>query len=204
MRRAVGIGLTLALLVYWPARAQQQQSLGDVARKLAAEKAAHPEKKTKVITNDDLTFGTGATSVAAPKDPVAIAFVNRISGRWLFMGYHRNNTSWWWDHGSDTPKTEIDYLFGPTELLIQKKPEMDRPSIIARFAYGSVRQVSNFLFDVELYPASNPTAVETERFKLSTDGRTLEISADAAKGISPPTVQDLRLINDKWSPDEAN
>lgn len=180
---------------YLSTQGQCQSSPADAARQQAATKS-EPKKAPRVMTNDDLNG-----VVEAPKDPVATTFLNRIAGRWDFTSYHKGNASWWYDHGTAKPKTEIHYLFGPTELLIEKRPELDVPIIIDRFAYRSVRQISADLFDVELYKPSDAASVQIKRFKLSGDGKTLQISVDAP-GAPEPTIQDLRFVDKNWVPAE--
>lgn len=181
-------------------RAQDSSPVADAARQQADAKPAQATKSKKVVTNEDLQAQKGVSTapVEAPTDPVAIAFFRQIAGRWDFSSYHKGNTSWWRDHGLSKPKTEVHYLFGPKELLIETRPELDFPSVSGRFGYGSVRKVSEVLFDVELYTPPDRNSTELKRFKLSGDGKTLEISVDRP-GSSEPTVQDLKFVSKDWS-----
>jgi hypothetical protein len=79
-------------------------------------------------------------------------------------------------------------------LSIESRPEFNPPSITGRFVYGSVRKVYADLFDVALYKPCEPSTQEVKRFKLSADGKTLEIAADA-EGDPEPTIQVLELVD---------
>jgi hypothetical protein len=199
----VFLGFVLCL----PAHGQDQPSLGDAARQARAAKSAQSKKVAKVITNDDLgpqgvqVAPAQAAKGARTEDPAISTFLRRIAGRWNFAYVRKGNTVWWPDHGSSRPKNQIHYLFGLTELLIESRPEFNLPSITDRFVYGSVRKVSADLFDVELINASEHTE-EIKRFKLSPDGKTLEI-ATGADLSSEPTCQVLELVDANWT-DGAN
>jgi hypothetical protein len=190
---------SLGLVLWSPTIGQSQTSLGDAARQAEAAKSATSDKAAKVATNETLD-GQEACSTPAqspkqttPDDAVRTAFLRRIAGRWNLGYFRKGNQSWWPDHGSARPKNQIHYLFGPTELSIESRPEFNPPSITGRFAYGSVRKISADLFDLVLYKPCEPATQEIKRFKLSTDGKTLEIAADA-EGNPEPTIQVLELV----------
>ena len=183
---------------------QNQTSLGDAARQAEAAKSAASDKAAKVITNET-PEGQGACTTPAqptkdvtPEDALRRAFLRRIAGRWNFAYVRKGDQRWWPDHGSAQPKNQIYYLFGPTELSIESRPEFNPPSSTGRFVYGSVRKVSADLFDVALYKPCEPATQEIKRFKLSTNGKTLEIAADA-EGNPEPTIQVLELVDANWS-----
>src|SRR5438445_7306425 len=195
---------SLGLVLWSPAIGQSQTALGDAARQAKVAKSATPDKAAKDITNETLE-GQGACSTPAqspkettPDDSLRKAFLRRSAGRWNVSYFRKGNQSWWPDHGSARPKNQIHYLFGLTELSIESRPEFNPPSITDRFAYGSVRKISADLFDVALYKPCEPATQEIKRFKLSTDGKTLEIAADA-EGNPEPTVQVLELVDANWS-----
>lgn len=185
------------------ARAQDPPSLGEVARQARAAKSAQLKDDAKIVTNDNLAARTAGSTSGQPakstraEDPVANSFLYRIAGRWDFAYVRKGNQRWWPDHGLARPKNEIHYLFGPKELLIESRPEFNLPSIIDRFVYGSVRQVSADLFDVELLTPAGATQ-GIKRFKLSSDGRTLEIATDVDRN-SEPSVQVLELLDATWT-----
>jgi len=191
--------LSLCLALCSTAIGQDQTSLGDAARKAKAAKSAAPDKAAKVITNETLD-GQGTCTApdlandATPQNALRRAFLRRIAGRWNSAYYRKGSQSWWPDHGSSRPRNQIHYLFGPTELSIESKPEFNPPSITGHFVYGSVRRISEDLFDVALYRPCEPATQEIKRFKLSTDGKTLEIAANA-EGSPEPTVQVLELVD---------
>ena len=202
---------TFAALCCWlcailalPIFAQVRASVVEAARK-SKEASSNTADKKKVLTNEDLgkkkecRDTSRAPKEVPPTDPVAVAFLQRIAGRWNFLSYHKGNGSWWRDGGSTNSKNEIHYLFGPSELLIEYRPELGVPTITDRFLYGSVHKVSDVLYDVELYKSSDPASIQTKRFKLSADGRTLGITEDAPD-TPDPKVQDLIFINSKWAP----
>jgi hypothetical protein len=196
--------LSLGLVLCSPAIGQNQPSPADAARDAKAAKSAAPDKAAKVITNETLdrqgacAAPAQSTKGVAPEDTLRTAFLRRITGRWNFTYFHRGNQNWWPDHGAARPKNQIHYLFGPAELLIESRPEFTPPSITARFVYGSVRQISADLFDVALYKPCEPATEEIKRFKLSANGKTLEIAADA-EGSPEPTIQVLELVDANWS-----
>ena len=178
---------------------QNQTSVGDHARQAEAGKSAASDKAAKVITAETPQGQEACTTPAqpvkdvTPEDPRARAFLRRIAGRWNFAYVRKGNQTWWPEHGSAQPKTQIHYLFGPSGLSIESRPEFNPPSITNRFVYGSVRNVYADLFDVALYKPCEPSTQEVKRFKLSADGKTLEIAADAE--VDPePTIQVLQLV----------
>ena len=189
---------------------QNPTSLGDAARQAEAAKTAASDKAPKVITNDTPEGQAACTTPAqpakdvTPEDALRRAFLRRIAGRWNFAYVRKGNQRWWPDHGSAQPKNQIHYLFGPTELSIESRPEFNPPSITDRFVYGSVRKVYADFFDVALYKPCEPSTQEVKRFKLSGDGKTLEIAADA-EGDPEPTIQVLELVgaNSSKSPKPA-
>jgi hypothetical protein len=128
-------------------------------------------------------------------DAVRSAFFRRIAGRWNSAYFRKGNQRWWPDHGSSRPRNQIHYLFGPTELSIESRPEFNPPSITGHFVYGSVRKISEDLFDVALHKPCEPATQEIKRFKLSTDGKTLEIAADAEGNPEPAVQQALELVS---------
>ena len=69
---------------------------------------------------------------------------------------------------------------------------------MGHFVYGAVRKISEELFDVALHKPCEPATQEIRRFKLSTDGKTLEIATDA-EGNPEPTVQVLELVSINWA-----
>jgi hypothetical protein len=80
---------------------------------------------------------------------------------------------------------------------LQQEPAQLQVRFTDRFVYGSVREISADLFDVELFRPPGP-AQEIKRFKLSSDGRTLEIATDADQ-TSEPSIQVLELVDANWS-----
>jgi hypothetical protein len=198
------LSLSLGLVLCSPAIGQNQPSPADAAREAKAAKSAAPDKAAKVITNETLdrqgacTTAAQSAKEATPEDALRTAFLRRIAGRWNFAYFRKGNQNWWPDHGSAQPKNQIHYLFGPTELSIESKPEFNPPSVTGRFVYGSVRKISADLFDVALYKPCEPATQEIKRFKLSTNGKTLEIAADA-EGSPEPTIQVLELVDANWS-----
>lgn len=197
------LSVPLWLVLCLPAFGQDQTSVGDAARQAKAAKSATANKPAKVITNDTLS-GQGACTEPAqsaknapPPGEMRTAFLRRISGRWNLSYYRRGNQSWWPDHGTSAPKTQTHYLFGPMELVVESRPEFNTPSVTARLTYGSVRKISAELFDLVLYKPCEPATGETKRFKLSADGKTLEIATDA-EGNPEPTVQVLQLVDANW------
>ncbi len=203
--------LSLPLLLSWSlglvlcsaVMGQNQTSLGDAARQAEAAKSAASDKAEKVITNETPHGQEACTTPARPakdvtqEDAVRRAFLRRIAGRWNFAYFRKGNQRWWPDHGSAQPKNQIHYLFGPTELSIESRPEFNPPSITGRFVYGSVRKVYADLFDVALYKPCEPSTQEVKRFKLSADGKTLEIAAGAERDPEP-TIQVLELVDANW------
>jgi hypothetical protein len=183
---------------------QNQTSLGDAARQAEAAKSAPSDKAAKVITDETpqgqeaCTTPAQPTKDVTPEDALRRAFLRRIAGRWNVAYFRKGNQRWWPDHDSAQPKNQIHYLFGPTELSIESRPEFNPPSITGRFVYGSVRKVYADLFDVALYKPCEPSTQEVKRFKLSTDGKTLEIAADAEESPEP-TIQVLELVDANWS-----
>ena len=194
------LSIPLALVLCLPGLGQSQTSVADAARQAKNSKAAPPNKTPKVVTNETLT-GQGACKdpapspkEAAPEDPVRTAFLRRIGGRWKLSYFRKGNQSWWPDHGTAQPKNQTHYLFGPLELLIESRPEFNPPSITARLVYGSVRKISEDLFDLGLYKPCEPATEEFKRYKLSPNGKTLEIAIDAQSNPEP-TVQVLELVD---------
>jgi hypothetical protein len=51
---------------------------------------------------------------------------------------------------------------------------------------------------VSTFKPCEPATQEIKRFKLSTDGKTLEIAADA-EGNPQPTVQVLEFVSANWT-----
>jgi len=198
------LSVPLCLVLCLPAFGQDETSVGDAARQAKAAKTAAPNKPAKVITNETLSGQAGCTAPApsakdaAPQDDVRSAFLRRITGRWNLSHYRKGNQSWWPDHGSAQPKNQTHYLFGPTELAIESRPEFSAPSITARLSYGSVRKISENLFDLGMHKPCEPATEEIKRFKLSADGKTLEIATDA-EGNPEPTVQVLVLVDTNWT-----
>jgi len=139
-----------------------------------------------------------ALSRVGTEDALATAFLYRIAGRWNFAYVRKGNTRWWPDHGTAAPRKQTHYIFRPTELVMESRPEFNPPSITDRFVYGSVRGVSADLFDVKLQKPDDPSGGEIKRFKLSTNGKTLELAVDA-EGNAEPTVQVLELVDANWS-----
>ena len=193
------ISSSLGLVLCSTVIGQNQTSLSYAARQAEAAKSATPDKAANVITAETPQGQEACTTPAqpakdvAPEDPLRRAFLRRIAGRWNFAYVRKGNQRWWPDHGSAQPKNQIHYLFGPTELSIESRPEFNPPSITGRFVYGSVRKVYADLFDVELYKPCEPSTQEVKRFKLSADGKTLEIAADAERDPDP-TIQVLELV----------
>jgi hypothetical protein len=132
------------------------------------------------------------------EDALATAFLYRIAGRWNFVYVRKGNRRWWPDHGLAAPRNQTHYIFRPTELVMESRPEFNPPSITDRFVYGSVRGVSPDLFDVKLQKPDDPSGGEIKRFKLSANGKTLELAVDA-EGNAEPTVQVLELVDANWS-----
>ncbi len=185
--------LLAGLVLCLPVHGQDQPSLGDAARQAKAAKSAQSKKAAKVITNDDLS----AAKVTGAEGPELSSFLRRIAGRWNFAYVRKGNSRWWPDHGLARPNNQIHYLCGRKELLIESRPEFGLPSITDRFVYGSVRKISAELFDVELLKSGEP-AREIKRFRLSPDGKTLEIATDAERS-SEPSIQVLELVDANWS-----
>jgi hypothetical protein len=160
---------------------------------------SHRNKTAKVITNETLNGKDACKEAApsakevAPEDPVRGAFLRRIGGRWKLSYFRKGNQTWWPDHGTAQPKNQTHYLFGPAELLIESRPEFNPPSITTRLVYGSVRKISEDLFDLALHKPCEPATEETKRYKLSANGKTLEIATDAESNPEP-TVQVLELV----------
>jgi hypothetical protein len=195
---------SLGLVLCSPLVGQNQTPLGDAARQAKAARSTTPDKAAKVITNETLD-GHGACKEPAPPakdatpgDAVRLAFSRRIAGRWNSAYFRKGSQSWWPDHGSSRPRNQIHYLFGPTELSIESRPEFNAPSITGHFVYGSVRKISEDLFDVALYKPCEPATQVIKRFKLSTDGKTLEIASDT-EGNLESTVQVLELVSANWA-----
>ena len=182
---------------------QSQTSVGDAARQAQAAKPVVSDEAAKGITAETAQGQEACTTPAQPAkdvtrdDALRSAFLRRIAGRWNFAYVRKGNQRWWPDHGTARPTSQIHYLFGPTELSIESRPEFNPPSITDRFAYGSVRKVYADLFDVALYKPCEPSTQEVKRFKLSADGKTLEIAADAERDPEP-TVQVLELVDASW------
>lgn len=161
--------------------------------------------KAKVITNDNLCSqfagGTATGSHETQKHNAQDdAFLSRIAGRWRLDYFRRGNTSWWPGHDSSRPKTETDYLIGSKTVLVQSVPEFRPPFITERYKFGSVSRVSETLVDVQFAKVSATCAVgdtQTARFKLSADGKQLEITKDPDD--PEPTVEVLTLIDANWS-----
>jgi hypothetical protein len=168
-------------------QAQSQSSSADAAGQAKTDKIS-PQKEAP---------GPAPRSVKA-NDAEVRAFLRRIAGRWAFDSYRKGNTSWWRDHESSRPRNAIHYLFGPHELLIESRPEFEKPSITDRFAYRVVGKVSADLFDVELYKPSEPASAQIKRFKLAPGGKTLLIVSEADTDPEP-TVQVLNLIDTRRS-----
>jgi hypothetical protein len=183
---------------------QNQTSVVYAARQAEAAKSAASDKAAIVITAETPQGQEACTTPAqpakdvTPEDAPRRAFLRRIAGRWNFAYVRKGNQRWWPDHGSAQPKNQIHYLFGPTELSIESRPEFNPPSITGRLVYGSVRKVYADLFDVALYKPCEPSTQEVKRFKLSADAKTLEIAADA-EGDPEPTIQVLELVDANWS-----
>lgn len=183
---------------------QNQTSVGYATRQAEAAKSATSDKAAKVITAETPQGQEACTAAAqpakdvTPEDALGRAFLRRIAGRWNFAYVRKGNERWWPDHGSAQPKNQIHYLFGPTELSIESRPEFNPPSVTGRFVYGSVRKVYADLFDVALYKPCEPGTQEVKRFKLSADGKTLEIASDA-EGDPEPTIQVLELVDGNGS-----
>jgi hypothetical protein len=131
------------------------------------------------------------------QDALATVFLYRIAGRWNFVYVRKGNRRWWPDHGLAAPRNQTDYIFRPTDLVMESRPEFNPPSITDRFIYGSVRGVSAGLFDVKLLKPDDPSGGETKRFKLSANAKTLELAVDA-EGNAEPTVQVLELVDANW------
>jgi hypothetical protein len=198
------LSVPLGLVLCSPAHGQDQTSVGDAARPAKAAKSSAPSGARKVITNETLD-GQGNCSApvpsrqeAGPDNTVRAAFLRRIGGRWKLSYLRKGNQTWWLDHGKAQPKNQIHYLFGPTELLVESRPEFNPPSVTARLVYGSVRKISADLFDLALQKPCEPASEEIKRFKISADGKTLEIAADA-EGNPEPTVQILELVDANWA-----
>lgn len=179
---------------------QNQTSVGYAARQAEAAKSAASDKAAKGITAETPQGQEACATPTQPakdvtaEDALRRAFLRRIAGRWNFAYVRKGSQRWWPDHGSAQPKNQIHYLFGPTELSIESRPEFNPPSITGRFVYGSVRKVYADLFDVALYKPCEPSTQEVKRFKLSADGKTLEIASDA-EGDPEPTIQVLELVD---------
>src|SRR2546422_2103040 len=183
---------------------QNQTSPDDGAPQANGAKSAAPDKAAKVITNETRD-GQGAcpppaqsTKDATPEDALRTAFLHRIAGRWNLAYSGKGNHHWWPNHGSAGPKNQIHYLFGPTELSIESRPEFNPTSVTGRFVYGSVRKISADVFDVALYKPCEPATQEIKRFKLSINGKMLEITADA-EGNPEPTIQVLELVEPSFA-----
>ena len=193
------VGLILCATVI----GQNQTPVGYAARQAEPAKSAASDRAAKVITAETLQGQEACTTPAqsakdvTPEDALRRAFLRRIAGRWNFAYVRKGNQRWWPDHGTARPTSQIHYLFGPTELSIESRPEFNPPSITDRFVYGSVRKVYADLFDVALYKPCEPSTEEVKRFKLSADGKTLEIAADAERDPEP-TVQVLELVDASW------
>jgi hypothetical protein len=119
------------------------------------------------------------------EDALATAFLYRIAGRWNFVYVRKGNRRWWPDHGLAASRNQTHYIFRPTELVMESGPEFNPPSITDRFVYGSVRGVSADLFDVKLQRPDDPSGGEIKRFKLSANGKTLELAVDAEGNAEP-------------------
>jgi hypothetical protein len=194
------LSMPLALVLCLPGLGQSQTSVADIARQAKNSKAPSPNKTPKVVTNETLT-GQGvckdpapSTKEATPEDPVRTAFLRRIGGRWKLSYFRKGNQSWWPDHGTAQPKNQTHYLFGPTELLIESRPEFNPPSITARLVYGPVRKISEDMFDLALYKPCEPATEQLKRYKLSANGKTLEIATDA-EGNPEPIVQVMEFVD---------
>ena len=193
------VGLILCATVI----GQNHTSAGYAAPQAEAGKSAASDEAAKVITAETLQGQEACTTPAqpakdvTPEDALRRAFLRRIAGRWNFAYVRKGNQRWWPDHGSAKPTSQIHYLFGPSELSIESRPEFNPPSITGRFEYGSVRKVYADLFDLALYKPCEPGTQEVKRFKLSADGKTLEIAADADRDPEP-TVQVLEFVDANW------
>ena len=78
--------LSLTFFVCVVTSAQNQPSLGDVARQAKAAKSTQPKKDAKVITNDDMCEQTADTKVGAgTEEPETAAFLTRIAGPWTVV-----------------------------------------------------------------------------------------------------------------------
>jgi hypothetical protein len=194
----LGLGLCSTVI------GQNQTSVGYAARQAEAPKSAASDKAAKVITaetpqgQEACTTPAQPTKDVTPDDALRRAFLRRIAGRWNFAYVRKGDQRWWPDHGSAQPKNQIHYLFGPTELSIESRPEFNPPSITGSFVYGSVSKVYADLFDVALYKPCEPNTQEVKQFKLSADGKTLEIAA-YAEGDPEPTIQVLERVDANWS-----
>lgn len=183
--------LSLSFFVCVATSGQNQPSLGDVARQARAAKSTQLKKAAKVITNDDMCEQTADTKMGAgTEDPEIAMFLARIAGRWTLSYFRKGNTLWYPDHGMSAPKNKTVYDFGPNELVIRFMPEFGLPSVTDRLVYDSVHQVSPDLFDVDLQKFCEPAGTQIKRFKLSSDGKKLELAADADTNPNP-TVEVL-------------
>ena len=168
---------------------------GDADTRLNAVDAA-----TKVgLSGEELRAAViDALNRVGTEDALATAFLYRIAGRWNFAYVRKGKARWWPDHGMAAPRNQTHYIFRPTELVMESRPEFNPPSITDRFVYGSVRGVSADLFDVKLQKQDDPSGGEIKRFKLSANGKTLELAVDAERNAEP-TVQVLELVDANWT-----
>jgi hypothetical protein len=201
---SVLLAVPLGLVLCSPANGQDETSVGDAARQAKAAKSSAPSGARKVITNETLdvqgncSAPVPSSKEAGPDHTVRAAFLRRIGGRWKLSYLRKGNQTWWPDHGKAQPKNQIHYLFGPTELLVESRPEFNPPSVTARLVYGSVLKISADLFDLALQKPCEPGSEEIKRFKISAGGKTLEIAADA-EGNPEPTVRILELVDANWA-----
>ena len=184
-RKALAMSLVASLR---SADADTRNNAADAEAKL---NLGGPELRTAVIQ---------ALNRVGTEDTQLTAFLYGLEGRWNLSSYRKGNESWWPDHGSSRPKNETHWIFRPRELVIESHPEFNPPFVSERWVWGSVRRVTSDVFDVRLQKSDDSSIDETKRFKLSPNGKILEIATNA-QNTPEPVIQVMDFISTD-GPDE--